>query len=86
LADAALEWLDDALEDIIEDQAQAPKWPGDRVALAESIGVRLASPDRYSDLSYESALVWDNILDALEDEDGKAIRIGYRCENDGYLY
>jgi hypothetical protein len=47
---------------------------------------RLAAPDWYSDLSLDSAHLWDNVILALDDEPGEAIGIDFQCENDGYLY
>jgi hypothetical protein len=85
LADAALEELEDLIEENI-DEGETSKWPKARGALADAIKARLASSDWYSDLSYGDAQIWDFIIGNLDDKAGKKIGIRFKCENDGYLY
>ena len=54
-------------------------WPRDRDALSALIVKRLALPDWYSDLSYGSANMWDNVLFSLQDEPGETIGIDFTC-------
>lgn len=46
-------------------EGRSSLWPADREALADVIVKRLAQPDWYSDLSFEDADMWDNVLNSL---------------------
>lgn len=85
LADFLLEGLDDLLEDF-DDESEAAMWPRDREALAALIVKRLASPDWYSDLSFDNVRVWDEILFSLQDEPGDAIGIDFQCSDYESIY
>lgn len=88
LADNVLDGLDEVLDEYSDElAADHAKWPLDRVALAESIKRRLASPDWYADLTYGDAVIWCNqVLGSLQGEVGEQFGIDFRSENDGMLY
>lgn len=85
LADYLCEDLEDYLDEF-EDEADAVMWPGDREQLAELIVKRLAMSDWYSDLSDDNALMWDNVLSALNDEPGEAIGVDFQCADYESIY
>lgn len=87
LAGSIVDDLEDLLDEYGDDEAADPeKWPLDRAELAEVIQKRLASPDWYADLNFGDAAIWDTVLYSLMDEAGESIGLGFRCENDGFLY
>jgi hypothetical protein len=88
LADNVLDALDEVLDEYRDElAADHAKWSLDRVALAESIGRRLASQDWYADLTYGDAVIWCNqVLGSLTDEVGKQLGIDFRIENDGLYW
>lgn len=79
LADHLLECFDD-------DDERSEMWPEDREALARLIIARLAQPDWYSDLSYEDANFWDNVVFALQEEPGQRIGIDFECSDYESIY
>ena len=61
-------------------------WPRERAALADLIIRRLAQPDWYSDLSYEDACFWDDVVRALQDEPGERMGIDVQFSDYESIY
>ncbi|WP_425395930.1 hypothetical protein [Aeoliella sp.] len=85
LADFILEELEDYLDDF-DDESDAKMWPADRDGLSALIVKRLALPDWYSDLTYDNANMWDNVLFALQDEPGEQIGLDFQCYDYESIY
>jgi len=85
LANCILDELGDLLEEF-ENQAEAAKWPTERDPLADLIITRLALPDWYSDLGYDSACLWNNVLYGLQGEAGELIGIDVQYSDYEGLY
>lgn len=85
LADHLLDGWDDLSEEF-EDKKEAARWPRDRNRLAAWIIERLAKPDWYSDLPWDSAQMWDNVVRSLQDEPGEAIGVDFQCYDYESIY
>jgi len=70
------------LEESDPDEIDTQKWPSDVDALAATVKNRLAASDWYSDLTYGSAVMWDNMLHNFSGELGKALKLGFECASD----
>ena len=85
LADYIVDDLDDFLDEF-EDESDAEMWPEDRDELSALIVERLAMSDWYSDLSYDNANMWDNVIFSLQDEPGEQIGVDFRCSDYESIY
>ena len=61
-------------------------WPDDRAALARLIMKRLALPDWYSDLSYDDACMWDNVVISLQREPAEQLGLDFQCSDYESIY
>ncbi|WP_166820213.1 hypothetical protein [Thalassoroseus pseudoceratinae] len=82
-----VDYLFAEFEDLKEEfEAEDSVWPSDKDALIAKIVERLASPDWYSDLSYEDACIWDTIIGLLDDEPGEQLGIDFQCSDYESIY
>ncbi len=67
-----------------DDESAAANWPLDRETLGEVIINRLASTDWYSDLCYDSSILWDYILRTIFH--GDFFNIDFQCSDYESIY
>jgi hypothetical protein len=75
LADYLRQWLGELDED---DGGRPPPWPDDPKGQANWVTERLARLDWYSDLSYEEATTWDEVVASLRGEPGEIFGIDHQ--------